>query len=354
MQSTVVQDLPPLQVENVRHLGGIGYCMRCKTRVTSNLPGASSVGDAATQVQLGPGLSALALSLRFDEHVSLYGISRLLKRWFGLQVTPSGLSQLFARLRSRTAPAMTEIVTELRQSSVVGIDETSLRQNGVGAWVWILRNPRASLFRVELSRGAWVADQLLGETFGGTLCSDFYGVYTRRDDWLHAYCNAHTIREAKKIAEVSGDPRAARFSDRLRDIFDEGQLAQLSDDPLAKDHVKRRMRYLVGSHAFADLPEVVRLQSRIEAHFDGVMRFVDRPDVPMTNNATERDLRPLALHRKVTGGTRSREGSQALGHWMSVTQTLRKNDLDLRDWIAGAFDAHLYRRPPPSVFAQSN
>ena len=185
-QSTVVQDLPRIKVENVRHIGGIGRCESCKARVTSNLPGASNVGDAATQVQLGPGLVALALSLRFDEHVSLYGISRLFERWFGVQVTPSGLSHLFVRQQVRTAPAMTEIQTKLRQSPVVGIDETGLRQNGVAAWVWLLRSQGASLFRVELSRGAWVADHLLGENFSGTVCSDFYGVYTRRDDWLHA------------------------------------------------------------------------------------------------------------------------------------------------------------------------
>ena len=43
---------------------------------------------------------------------------------------------------------------------------------------------------------------MLGEDFAGVVCSDFYGVYTGHDDWLHAYCGAHTIREAKKIAEL--------------------------------------------------------------------------------------------------------------------------------------------------------
>ena len=48
-----------------------------------------------------------------------------------------------------------------------------------------------------------------------------------------------------------------------------------------------------------------------------------------TNNATERDLRPLCLHRKATGGTRSVEDSATLTHWMTVTQTLRKQGLEL-------------------------
>jgi hypothetical protein len=34
-----------------------------------------------------------------------------------------------------------------------------------------------------------------------------------------------------------------------------------------------------------------------------VLRYVDRPDVPMTNN-TERDPRSAAVHRMIAGGTR--------------------------------------------------
>ncbi len=114
------------------------------------------------------------------------------------------------------------------------------------------------------------------------------------------------------------------------------------------------MSYLVGSTAFAHLPDVVRLQRRLHDHYDGVLLFVDRPDVPMTNNATEHDIRPFAMHRKVTGGTRSARGSRTLAHHMSVNQTLRKNGLPLRAWVGDAYEAHLQQRPPPSVFAPPN
>ena len=353
-QSTIVQDIPPIRVENVRHVGCVGKCKGCGKRVAAKLPGMSRLGDAASQVLLGPNLTALGLSLRFEEHVSLYGIRRLFGNWLGVQVSASGLSQLFTRTRMRTAPATEEIKLHVRSSGLVSMDETTLRQNGAGAWVWLARTDDASWFRVELSRGAWVADEMIGEGFTGTICSDFYGAYTRRDDWTHGYCGAHTIREAKKIAEVTSDPLAQQFSDRLRSIFREGQEAQASGDVQAREHVKRRMRYLAGSTAFTTLPDVVRLQNRIDEHFDGIMLYVDRPDVPMTNNAAERDVRPIALHRNVTGGTRSATGSDDLAHWMSVSQTLKKNGMPLRAWIVAAWDAHLAGRPPPSVFPAPN
>jgi transposase len=351
-QSTIVQDIPPVQVENTRHVGHIGKCKRCGRRIVSKLPGMSSVGDASTQVQLGPNVAAMAPELRFDYHVPARGISRLLGGWFGLSVSAGGLCGLFAQLADYTAPAYGEVLAHVRSSAVVGLDETGLRQDGVGAWVWIAQTDTASLFRVELSRGAWMADEILGSGFMGVVCSDLYGAYTRRGDLQHAYCGAHNIREAKKIAEVDPTPLTVRFQLRLRKLYEAGVGVQSSQDPEAQDSVVRRFKLLTHDRRFQAHPDLARLQNRFDEHFDGIVYFVSHPDVPATNNMTERDVRPVAADRKVTGGTRSERGSKVLAHWMTVTQTLRKNGIELRGWIRQAFDARLRATSPPSVFAQ--
>ena len=69
-------------------------------------------------------------------------------------------------------------------------------------------------------------------------------------------------------------------------------------------------------------------------------------------NLTERDVRPVAADRKVTGGTRSERGSKVLAPWMTVTPTLRTHGIALRDWIRQACEARLHATRPPSVFAQ--
>ncbi len=85
---------------------------------------------------------------------------------------------------------------------------------------------RASLFRVELSRGAWVAEQMLGPDSGGVLVTDFYSVYTSHDDWNHAYCGAHLVREAKKIAECFPGPRSEELRDRICAWYVDAKKAQ--------------------------------------------------------------------------------------------------------------------------------
>ena len=346
-QSTIVQDIPEVKVTNVRHVAPVGRCRSCRKAVAARLPGSSAIGDAATKVQVGPNAQALFTTLRFDHRVPYRGVSEIARTWFGLSITPSGICQLLTRQAARTASAYDAIGAHIRTSPVVGADETSLRENGVSGYAWLVRTDSASLFRIERSRGAWVIDDMLGDGFQGVVCSDFYGAYTRRGDLPHGYCGAHMIREAKKIAEVSPTRETVRFSRRLGRLYRAGVAAQASGDARIRDLVRARFDRLAHARRFADHADLARLQSRIRNNFDGVTLFLDRPDVPFTNNATERDLRPIAVLRKITGGTRSNAGSRTTQHWMSITQTLHKNDLDLREWMRGAADAHLTGTPPP-------
>lgn len=349
VESTIVQDIPAVRAENVQHNAHVGCCRKCGERVTAPLPGAVKAGRSVAAVQLGPRVQAFALGLRFEHHVPLAGISRVLGTWFGVSVTPGGLSQMFDRLREHSASTYAEIEQHVRGSAVVGMDETGLRQNGVGGWVWLARTPHASLFRVELSRGAWVADAILGEGFCGVVVTDFYAAYTRRTDWLHAYCGAHLIREAKKIAEIDPCPPTEAFRDRVGAWYGFAKTVCDSDVPSNRTVARRRLTILAHDIELGAHPEVARLQGRIVEHHEGILRFTYTPGVPADNNASERDIRAMAVHRRVTGGTRSPKGSKTLGHWMSITQTLRKADRSLAAYVVGLYESRLAARPPPSL-----
>jgi transposase len=350
-QSTVVIDIPPVVPQHTRHVAHVGRCERCNKRVVAKLPGAPAAGKSVAAVSLGPNVQAMSLGLRFEQDVPLGKIGAFLGQWFGISITSSGLSQMFDRLRRRSVPSYDELVAVARASDVVGLDETGHRQDGVPGWMWLMRTDRVSVFRVELSRGAWVAEAMLGAKFEGVVCSDFYGVYTGHDDWVHGYCGAHTIREAKKIAEVEPCTATEAFRDRLIAFYAAGKEAAESGDRGARKGARIRLGHIIGSTHWVGFPDIVRLQERLAVHYAGVTLFIHRPDVPATNNATERDIRAHARHRAMTGGTRSPGGSATLAHWMSITQTRRKNALPLRGFVTDLYANHLLGKPPPSVFA---
>ena len=351
-ESTVVVDIPPVVATHTRHVAHVGRCERCKKRVVTRLPGAPASGKSVAHVSLGPNVQAMALGLRFEQDVPLGKIGAFLGQWFGVSITTGGMSQMFDRLRRRSVSSYDELVDVARASHVVGIDESGHRQDGAPGWMWLMRTDSVSVFRVEMSRGAWVADAMIGADFIGVVCSDFYGAYTRRGDWLHGYCGAHNIREAKKIAEVTPCAETDRFRDKLIAFYVAGKEAAASGDRGARIGARARLGRIINSTDWAHIPDLARLQERLRMHKNGVARFIDSPDVPATNNATERDIRAHARHRAVTGGTRSLNGSMTYAHWLSITQTRRKNGLPLRAFVIELHSNHLLGRPPPSVFAE--
>lgn len=92
------------------------------------------------------------------------------------------------------------------------------------------------------------------------------------------------------VEEHAGEPEGTRLRARL--LLEARLLAvcrpYLSDDA-APQAVPRR---------------------RIERHLEELFVLAGEPGVPPDNNAAERSLRPLVTARKVSGGTRSRAGTE--------------------------------------------
>lgn len=348
VERVVEEEIPEPRVRHIEHCAHVGKCRACGKRVMARLPGAAPDGQPFARVVLGGRAQALALSLRFEHSVSHRSTSRLLQRWFGLRVTSGGLSQVSTRRARHTLPAKAEIRAHVQNSPVVGADETGLRQSGKSGWAWLFRTPTASLFEISPSRGGHVFESALGR-IDGVLVSDFYSVYTARKDILHAYCGAHLIREAKEIAELDPSRVTREFSDKLVALYKKGEVAT---DFETRESVRETFRWMTVASRFQKHPELARLGNRIDQHFEGIVAFLGRDDIPWNNNASERDIRSLAVIRKIVGSTRSERGSNALGHWMSVTQTLRKLGSHIAEWFPGALSAWRNREPTPTLFQQ--
>ncbi len=78
--------------------------------------------------------------------------------------------------------------------------------------------------------------------------------------------------------------------------------------PVTKDGKRLRQRYgKVRSHLFT---------------------FLDHPEITADNNSSERELRPTATYRKVTGGFRSKWGADFYAGTRSVIGTAKRRGID--------------------------
>ena len=63
------------------------------------------------------------------------------------------------------------------------------------------------------------------------------------------------------------------------------------------------------------------LSNRFRRHWsDWFLRFLSQPDVNPDNNDAERGLRPVVIHRKVTGGARSDWGAHLVAMMFSFSR----------------------------------
>jgi hypothetical protein len=142
----------------------------------------------------------------------------------------------------------------------------------------------------------------------------------------------HLLRDVKELVEQHPqDGGVHAFATELRALYDQAK-SYSSSNLLARQSqcqdLRARLCALAHRHEGAARPERV-LAQRLLRHEVGLFVFVERPEVPSSNNAAERSVRPLVVLRKVSGGTRSTQGSQTVAVLMSLFSTWQAQGKDL-------------------------
>jgi len=85
-------------------------------------------------------------------------------------------------------------------------------------------------------------------------------------------------------------------------------------------------------------PHGRRLRKRYGKVRSHLFTFLEHPDVPPDNNGSERELRPTATYRKVTGGFRSNWGADLFAAVRSVIGTAARRGIDAYQAIRAVLD----------------
>ena len=88
-------------------------------------------------------------------------------------------------------------------------------------------------------------------------------------------------------------------------------------------------------------PEGFRLQNRTRQHWEKLVVFQERLEVPSGHNRSERDLRNPVIHRKVTGGFPSNREPRALTAIATVVETAKKRGQGVFKTLLAGIDRSL-------------
>jgi transposase len=330
-----VVEVPPVRPVVIEGWQYAARCRGCGTRTK----GAYPAGLEPTRT-FGPGIEALLGYFHERHHVEYERLVEVCREVFGLTISEGGVDQAWRRLGERARPTYEALGAEVRAGPVIGSDETSARVAGRNAWHWVFQTPTASYHVIVPRRNAEVIAAFLGETRPAGWVSDLWSPQVQVDAQTHQICLAHQIRNLTYAAEADGYPGLV-WAVELRHLFGRAihlHAIRATITPASFTMRRRRIDNAVDRLVFRtilpDEPDTAnarRLQERYREHRASLFVFFDRPDVPPTNNASEQDLRPSVIHRKVTGGYRSWAGAQTSAILTSLFATARKRGQSFLD-----------------------
>ncbi len=299
----------------------------------------------------------------------------------GLPVSAGTLGDGVPRFAPLFDPLGEAILAHQNAAALRHADETTWRVQALRdagrsgrAWLWTSVSDDAAYFHIDPSRSAEAARKLFAEAMPHTvLVCDRYSAYKKlaKDSAglvTLAFCWAHQRRDFIKCAagQVRLTAWCRAWVERIASIYRLNEARLTHCDPglksrtLAFDAAQGALEAALDS-LFADaerelacLPDRAREGKALRSlanHREGLSVFIDRPRVPMDNNAAERALRAPAIGRRLSFGSDSRTGARFTALMYSVIGTLTLNGIDVPHWLKAWLSAcaHNGGRPPDDL-----
>jgi Transposase IS66 family len=156
----------------------------------------------------------------------------------------------------------------------------------------------------------------------------------------HALCWVHAERTIHKLLPFSAEQREAVETVRGQ-IWDFYQaLKAYKQAPSPHQKVRLEARFDEISTTKTCFQSLNLALKRLHQNKGELLLVLDRPEVPLHNNGSEREIREYVKKRKISASTRSEAGRQVRDTFMSLKKTCRKLGLSfwhyLQDRLIGA------------------
>jgi len=311
-------DIPPITPHVVRHRRFSCHCGVCGVSTKARAPA------VATSTPFGSRIHALAIYGKAFQALSYERLQGLFRDIFGLRVSEGALMNMFIRSHDRFKAAASEAKATLRAAQVVASDETGVRIEGTNAYHWVFHCKGAVVHQPDYTRAARVAADMMDGHVPEVWISDRYSAqqsHGRR----HQTCLAHLARDTAFALEHGSDDLPFRFKLWFGKAFELGRtIVDLTASTIAKKKrdLENQISTLLSAATQCDLAS--ELQAKIRRARDQLLTFCDYPgEVDVTNNGSERKLRPSVIQRKVTNGYRAMWAAQAEADVRTTVDTAR-------------------------------
>jgi hypothetical protein len=151
--------------------------------------------------------------------------------------------------------------------------------------------------------------------------------------FVHAACWVHADRPLDKLVPHNDQHRAAieKIRTLIWDLYQDLKAYRQQPDPAQKPMLQARFETLVAQRT--GYPSVDGVLKEMRDHQADLLRVLERPEIPLHNNAIESDIREYVKRRKISGGTRNDAGRRCRDTFASLKKTCRKQGLRFWDYL---------------------
>ena len=277
--------------------------------------------------------------------------ARLVAALTGVQVSARFIASIRGRAAGRLAPFMDRVRQLLRAVPVLYADETPARSAGKLHYVHVACTGFLTAMHTgDRTKEAIDAGGVL-PGYAGTIVRDGYKGYEHLTDALHAWCGAHGLRDLAGLYRFDPDGQvwARSMADLLLDANATATAARAAGHDSLNDAQLARIRsWYRGAVAkgLADntgktsqiAKDGLTLARRFRACEDMILRFATDLAVGFTSNQAERDVRPVKVQQRTSGGTwRTLLGLADFAIVQSYLSTAAKWGIDALDALTRLF-----------------
>jgi hypothetical protein len=334
----VIELPPPQPVEVIEHQVIKRWCPACQRWHSPTL---DLTGQVFGQGRIGVRVASLIAFLALVLRAPVRRIQHYLRTLHQLHISTGEIVELLHQVRRTLQGEVDALKQQARASPFLHGDETGWRENGQNGYIWAFSTPGEDAVRYyeyDVSRGQHVVRRILGGQFDGHLVSDFYCGYNGYAG-KHQRCWVHLLRDlhALKVAHAD-DAVVLAWAADVRALYDDAQ-GWLRAHPQPTQDAREQQYVALTAQAHKLGLEFARtkkhacqaLCKRVLRHEDELFQFVLVEGLSADNNLAERSIRPLVVIRKISGGSRSPEGTKtrmALASLFETWQARGRNPFD--------------------------
>jgi hypothetical protein len=150
----------------------------------------------------------------------------------------------------------------------------------------------------------------------------------------HALCWIHADRVFQRIVPLN-DRHANELEwvrTQIWEIYADLKCYKRNQDPDLKKAIEAHFDELCRTRtSFATLNQALK---RLAKNKKELLLVLERPDIPLHNNLSERDIRAYVIKRKISGSTRSENGRRCRDTFTSLIKTCAKQGINFWDFLS--------------------